>query len=193
MAERVLRVFVAVKVENGSVLEQIKRLQDELERAGLKAKMVELENMHITLQFIGEIPREKVLLIQKNLQEIKTPPFTISLEGVGAFPNPRNPRVIWIGIKKGAEELTSLAKRTAQAIMQARVKIESEDFTPHLTIARVKAPINSEVRRILDANTSTFFGEQLVSKFSLIKSTLTPKGPIYTDLAEYNLKEAENE
>jgi 2'-5' RNA ligase len=187
--ERVLRVFVAVKITNSQVLEEIKRVQEDLERAGIKAKMVELENMHITLQFIGEIPHEKVLLIQRNLQEVKASPFTIEFEGLGAFPNIRNPRVIWVGVKKGADELSALARAVQQAVALSRIRFESEEFTPHLTIARVKAPINSEVRKILESNGSTHFGEQEVHQFHLIKSTLTPRGPIYTDLAVYPLSQ----
>lgn len=186
--ERFLRVFVAVKVCSPDILERIRRLQDELQNAGLKAKMVEEENMHLTLQFIGEIPYEKVSLIQNNLHEVKSSPFSISFEGVGAFPNVRNPRVIWIGVKTGSDELTSLARMVMQAVMKSRVRVESEEFTPHLTIARVKAPINSEVRKILENNGTTYFGEQEVTKFYLIKSTLTPKGPIYTVIEEYPLQ-----
>lgn len=182
-----LRVFVAVRVSNPDVLARIKNLQEELERAGLRAKMVEPENMHITLQFIGEIPREKVIAVQRNLENVKAAPFKITFEGVGCFPNMKTPRVVWVGVSKGGDDITKLAEKVHRAVSSAGVRVELEDFKPHLTVARVKAPINSEVRRVLESHSGTFFGEEDVTRFYLVKSTLTPSGPIYTDLAEYAL------
>ncbi|PLJ77045.1 RNA 2',3'-cyclic phosphodiesterase [Infirmifilum sp. SLHALR2] len=187
MAERFLRVFVAVKITRPELVSRVKSFQEELERAGLKAKFVETENLHITLQFIGEIPREKVQGVASKLMEVKASSFSMELQGIGAFPNPKNPRVIWIGVRRGSEELSRLAQEVYKAVTAAGVKLEREDFQPHLTIARVKAPLGGEVRKIIEKNSSTFFGEQDVTKFYLIKSVLTPRGPVYTDLAEFQL------
>ncbi|QOJ78264.1 RNA 2',3'-cyclic phosphodiesterase [Infirmifilum lucidum] len=187
MSERILRVFVAVKVDRPEVVAKIKVFQEELERAGLKAKFVEAENLHITLQFIGEIPQEKVQSIKVKLREVRASPFVMELEGVGAFPSLKNPRVVWIGVKRGAEELSQLAHKVSQAILATGVRVEREEFIPHLTIARVKAPLNGEARRIIEGNSATLFGEQDVTRFYLVKSTLTPRGSIYTDLAVYQL------
>jgi 2''-5'' RNA ligase len=121
------------------------------------------------------------------LSEISFSEFEISLNGVGGFPNLRNPRVIWVGIEKnGAEKLSSLAKEIGVKLTSLGFE-KDKKFKPHLTVFRVKKRIG-DVSPIMKDFETTNFGTEIVSKIKLKKSVLSPKGPEYSDLLEVNAK-----
>uniref|UniRef100_A0A7C1T158 RNA 2',3'-cyclic phosphodiesterase n=1 Tax=Thermofilum pendens TaxID=2269 RepID=A0A7C1T158_THEPE len=187
-----LRVFIAVKVDEPSLVARVKQLQEDLERAGLRAKYVEPENLHITLRFVGEIPAEKVGLLRQKLREVCYRKFSMLIKGAGAFPNLSRPRVLWLGVDEGAAELSQLAGFISRIVDSLRLGSPSgsseETFTPHLTIARLKAPPPPEARRIVESLAEAVFGQQYVDSFYLFKSDLTPRGPIYTVIERYALE-----
>lgn len=187
-----LRVFVAVKVDNPLIVGRVTQIQQDLGRAGLKAKFVEPENLHITLRFIGEIPQASVELLRQRLFEVKYKPFTMLLKGVGGFPSISSPRVLWLGVEKGALQLEDLARAVNGVVNSLKIcKEEPEErFTPHLTIARLKGPLTPEARKILGGLSELVLGEQHVDCFYLLRSTLTPSGPIYTTIEKYALSGA---
>ncbi|MCC6003162.1 MAG: RNA 2',3'-cyclic phosphodiesterase [Thermofilum sp.] len=182
-----IRSFVAVKIEAPDVLAQITRLQTDLQKTGLSAKFVESENLHLTLKFLGEVPAPKLEIAKIKLSEVKSTSFKITLRGVGAFPNISRPRVLWIGVSNGAEALISLANQVREKLSSLKFPGTGEEFQPHLTIARLKGPLNKESRNIIDACRDTVFGDQEIRYFSLYRSILTPKGPIYKELMRYEL------
>ena len=103
-----MRTFVAIEISNNDILQKISSLQKSIH---FKAKPVKINQIHFTLQFLGEIDQEKCEKVQDVLNTITFPQFDLSLKGVGGFPNLKNPRVIWIGIdKKGAEKLIEITK-----------------------------------------------------------------------------------
>ena len=121
------------------------------------------------------------------MNEISFSEFEISLNGVGGFPNLKNPRVIWIGIEKnGAEKLISLAKKVEMKLISLGFE-QDKKFKPHLTVFRVKKRIG-DVSSIMKDFETTNFGVEIVSKIKLKKSVLSPKGPEYSDLLEVNAK-----
>lgn len=179
---------MAVKIDNPSIVSRVSQLQQDLERAGLRAKFVEPENLHITLRFIGEVPRATVDLLRRRLAEVKYEPFKMLIKGVGGFPNLSSPRVLWLGVEDGAAKLGELARAVNQLVDSVRIgRHDHEEFTPHLTIARLKGPLTQEARRIIQGLSDAVFGEQEVQRFYLFKSTLTPKGPIYSVIEAYAL------
>lgn len=175
------RSFIAVDISGEQVVQRILALQRELLRTGADLKPVEPENLHITLIFLGEQPKGNLDEIARRMGQISARRFTMELRGVGAFPNEANPRVIWIGVGKGRDELISLAK--AVRASASGFAQEDEEFTPHLTVARVKGPRNKdELGEFVKAHKFDVFGAVEVAEVKLKKSTLTPRGPIYTDL-----------
>ena len=175
-----MRTFVAIELSNDVVIESIKNLQNELD---LQAKPVAVKNLHFTLQFLGEISEEIVEKISSALKKIEFSNFDVTLKGIGAFPNPKNPRVIWVGTDKiGGDWLVDLSKKVG-SILKPFGLIPDKPFKPHITIFRIKKR-EEDIRRKLEERKEIEFGIQKVSSIKLKKSQLTPEGPIYSDLVE---------
>ncbi len=172
-----MRTFVAIEVSDQGVLNSISQVQAEL---NIKAKPVEIHNMHFTVQFLGEASEEMVRKISSELSSLEFTPFSVSFMGVGVFPKPSSPRVIWIGTNDGINELEKLAEMIRTKLSQIGFHPDKK-FKPHVTIFRVKNKIEGMSDK-LEKFSSYIFGKQTVSEIKLKKSELTPNGPIYTDL-----------
>ena len=172
-----MRAFVAIEVSSKYVLNSIHKIQTEL---NIKAKPVELHNMHFTVQFLGEVSEEMVRKISDALSSIEFSTFSISFVSVGVFPRPNFPRVIWIGTNDGVSELEKLAEMIRSKLSQLGFNPDKK-FKPHVTIFRVKNKIEG-ISDKLEKLSSYYFGKQTISEIKLKKSELTPNGPIYTDL-----------
>lgn len=180
-----MRTFVAVEITNESILNSIKKFQADFD---IQAKPVDLQNMHFTLQFLGEISESSNEEIQKALSSLEFQSFELSFRGVGAFPKPKFPRVIWIGTDKvGGENLKKLADKVESALTPLGFKCD-KPFKPHVTIFRIKSKIG-DITKDLEKFQNMEFGVQTVSQIKFKKSTLTPKGPIYSDLLEVDAKQ----
>jgi len=172
-----MRTFVAIEVSDKDVLNSIHKIQTEL---NIKAKPVELHNMHFTVQFLGEVSEEMVGKISDALNSIEFSAFSITFASIGVFPNPNSPRVIWIGVTDGINELEKLAEMIRSKLSDIGFSPDKK-FKPHVTIFRVKNKIE-DLSSKLEKFSSCSFGKQIVSEIKLKKSELTPNGPIYTDL-----------
>lgn len=172
-----MRAFVAVEITDGQLLSSIKQIQTEIRIA---AKPVETQNMHFTLLFLGEISEDMAGKVSECLKAVEFSPFRMSFEGLGAFPKPKFPRVVWIGITDGRDELVRLAKSVEEKLAVLGFRAD-KPFKPHATIFRIK----NEAKDITDQMSryaATKFGTQDVSEIKLKKSVLTPEGPVYSDL-----------
>ncbi|MHA1632896.1 MAG: RNA 2',3'-cyclic phosphodiesterase [Candidatus Freyarchaeota archaeon] len=177
-----VRSFIAVDVDSPQVLDAIKKVQEDLSPL-VKAKFVELENVHFTLKFLGEISSEMVDKVYEVMKTIPFEPFRLELCGVGCFPSIRRVNVIWIGARKGSENLKSIADELERKLKPLGFKPESRPFTPHATIARVKFVHNREkLASLLSRMKGLELGEIAIDSVKLKRSQLTPKGPVYTTL-----------
>jgi 2'-5' RNA ligase len=173
-----MRTFVAVEIQKNEMLDSIVKLQSDLK---IKAKPVSKENMHFTLLFLGEITEEIAPKIMDALKSITFSPIQISFGGVGAFPNPRFPRVIWIGVDEIAgQNLVKLAKQVEEKLAPLGFKSD-KPFKPHLTIFRIKNNVG-DISNELDRLKTVHLGHDTITELKFKKSILTPSGPIYTDL-----------
>ena len=172
-----MRTFVAIEVSSKDVLNSIHKIQTEL---NIKAKPVELHNMHFTVQFLGEVSEEEVRKISDVLNSIEFSAFSISFANIGVFPKPNFPRVIWIGTNDGIDELEKLVEMIRSKLSHLGFSPDKK-FKPHVTIFRVKNKIEGLTSK-LEKFSSYSFGKQEISEIKLKKSELTPNGPIYTDL-----------
>jgi 2'-5' RNA ligase len=173
-----MRTFVAAEIQNIEVLSSIAKLQSDLK---IKAKPVGKENMHFTLLFLGEITEEVAPKIMEALQLIAFSPIHVSFIGARAFPNPRFPRVIWIGVDDiASQNLVKLATQVEEKLSPLGFKSD-KPFKPHLTIFRIKNKID-DISKELDKLKTIQLGHDTISELKLKKSILTPTGPIYSDL-----------
>ncbi len=184
-----MRCFVAVDLDP-SLRRKIETLQKEL--AGLDTKLVEPENLHFTLKFLGEVDEALVNKVKELLRSLTADhePFGINIAGAGAFPSEKFVRVVWIGAKpKEAEavkhSLTNLQAATNEAFAGL---FKKEKPAPHLTIARVRSQKHlPEILGFINRHRDIEIGSMPVNEIKLKKSTVTNKGPIYEDVEVFNL------
>ncbi|MGI0068835.1 MAG: RNA 2',3'-cyclic phosphodiesterase [Nitrosopumilaceae archaeon] len=177
-----MRTFVAVEVHNDNVLSSISKLQSDFE---IKATAVSKQNMHFTLLFLGEISEETAENVKKVLATVTFKPIDVSFTHVGAFPNLRFPRVIWIGTDEAsAKQLVELAVQVEQKLIPLGFRSD-KPFKPHLTIFRVKNK-TEDISKKLERFKETNLGRDIISELKFKQSILTPNGPIYSDLKVVN-------
>ncbi len=176
----VMRTFVAIEISNNELKNSIKSFQDDLK---IDAKSIDVEQLHFTLQFLGEISEELVGKIIESLQTIEFSEFRIDLKGIGAFPKTKFPRIIWIGVDgDGDRKLIELAKKV-ENVLKPFGLVSDKPFKPHITIFRIKKEIG-DITKQLNEQKIRNFGMQKISSIKLKKSELTSNGPIYSDLME---------
>jgi RNA 2',3'-cyclic 3'-phosphodiesterase len=189
-----VRLFVAVELDpavRASAAETGDALSARLPR-GIDVRWIPEENLHITLQFLGEVDDAAVPQVVSALDiPFKQQPFTIDIDGLGAFPPSGPPRVFWLGVRGGSEELTSLHDEVASAMEPLGFPREQRRYTGHLTIARVKEPgsrtVQTAVRRLL-AELPAHAGQSQVRGVTLVRSRLSPKGASYESVLRVPLK-----
>jgi 2'-5' RNA ligase len=177
-----MRVFIAVEISDADILKKIQRFQENLQ---IDVKPTKINQIHFTLQFLGEIDEEKCEKVKDLLRTITFSQFNLSLKEVGGFPNLKNPRIIWIGTdKKGAEKLIKITNEIEMKLTSLGFE-KNKKFKPHLTIFRVKHKIDDISLQMKEYETIEF-GTQIITKIKLKRSILSPKGPEYSDLLEIN-------
>ncbi|MEM0351074.1 MAG: RNA 2',3'-cyclic phosphodiesterase [Archaeoglobaceae archaeon] len=172
-----MRLFVAVDMDEG-VKKNLEPLLSRLSAIqGLK--VVEKENLHITLMFLGEVEESRIEKLKEALTRVKFSPFKIHLKKVGRFPEKGDVRVIWVGIEN-EDEIRELAEKVYSELKKLGFK-RDKDFVAHVTVARVKKR-NKEIDSVIREFEDKDFGEMLVKDFRLKQSILKPTGPIYKDV-----------
>lgn len=172
-----MRTFVAVEVSDPEALNSISRLQSDMH---IRANPVSRQNMHFTLLFLGEITEEVSEAVKKALADIAFSPIHVTFTHVGAFPNPKFPRVIWVGIDEdSAGKLVALAKQVEQKLLPLGFKAD-KPFKAHLTIFRVRN--REDLSEMIAKVGSGPFGSDTISEVKFKQSVLTSNGPIYSDL-----------
>ena len=184
-----IRSFLAIELPK-LILKKIEEVQRDLRSTRADVRWVNPEKIHLTLKFFGNIEESRIDPIFKSIEEPirNTPPYSIEVKGVGAFPQLRNPRVIWIGLVNGKEILTSFQKQIETQLEKIGFQTENRPFHPHLTLGRMKSSRGKEemVGR-MEKHREEEFGDFQVERVILFKSDLKPSGPVYTLLREIKL------
>ncbi|MHA1425530.1 MAG: RNA 2',3'-cyclic phosphodiesterase [Candidatus Helarchaeota archaeon] len=179
-----MRCFLCIEIKKPEIINQIVKFQEALKFIDAKIKFVEVENLHLTLKFLGEVNLALVNEIFSVMKQIPFSSFNILLQNVGSFPKSR-PRVIWIGISEGQSELISIMTFLDQNLKKLGIKSEKRKPKTHLTVGRIKYVKDSKTLfTILQRWNNFTFGDFTVNSIQLKKSILTPKGPIYSTLKE---------
>jgi 2'-5' RNA ligase len=182
----VFRGFIAVDIATTA---EIVTFEKDIAKTNADIKLVEPENIHITLKFLGDTDEQKREAIEQAMKEsiVGLQPFSITLKGTGVFPNQHYMKVLWIGIIN-AGSLETIARTLEEKLGNLGFKKESRGFSPHLTIGRIRTARNKDkLIKVINQYASNEFTTQRIETITLKKSDLNPKGPIYTTLSTVHL------
>lgn len=184
-----MRAFISVELPD-AVKNNIGNLINELKKSNSEIKWVKAENLHITLQFLGRVKDHKIddliKLTTKAVTGIGS--FKVGFEGLGTFPEGKNPKVIWVGVApkrgsgqaEGGDKLCALAKNLEETFYKTGYIGEKREFKSHITIGRIKDKRGAD--KLLERSTGfkgPKFGEAIIDHINIMNSTLTQSGPIY--------------
>jgi len=179
-----IRTFIAIEIPEPIKL-SIAKIQEELIRENAHITWVKPQNIHITLKFLGEIEESLVDNLSTVLTAVthQTQPFAVEIQRIGAFPNLKRPKVIWIGAKSENNAMENLALTIEDKVSRLGFEIENRPFKAHLTLGRVKDMSGIDgVMKKLDDNKNFHAGKYTPTEIIIMKSDLTPTGAIYTPL-----------
>ncbi len=180
MADATIRTFLAIELSEAIRIEAHRFVQT-IQSQFFEFRFINPKNWHLTLHFFGPVDLEKIEKLKSRLSEglSAVKPFSISLEGLGVFPDSRKPRIFWIGVGEAISELSVLKMRIDQVLQKMNFEIESRHLHPHISIARSKGQITSFSKPI-----PNFKGRVIdqVQSVTLFKSVLSSQGAQYTPL-----------
>ncbi len=183
-----MRAFLSLDIENEEVLRKMIDAQGELVRTGADLKPVERQNLHFTVKFFGEIPDSRTAEVDERIKSVELKQVVVRVAGVGVFPDLRHPRVIWAGVApQDVASVTNIAVAVIKAV-EGIGQPEDHTYHPHITLARIRSERGKqELLGYLERNRERMFGASHLRTLKLKSSTLTPRGPTYSDLKVYPL------
>lgn len=188
------RAFIAIEIPaeiKKTIAAQTAALRSEQAQ---NLRWVSSENMHLTLKFLGEFSQENLERMFQEMQQeaAQVSPFEIASGGLGCFPNPRQARVLWIGLRAPAV-LGKLVSRLDAAAARLGCLLEERPFTAHLSIGRVKEGLPAQELTRLQTSMAVHpvgeTGRFMVENLTLFRSELRPQGSLYTPLNHARLGE----
>jgi 2'-5' RNA ligase len=186
-----IRSFLAFDLPP-DIKSMVKRVSEDVRRSDLNLKWVKVDNIHLTVVFMGNIRTEDVQVIGEKIEDVclGCEPFEISLKGMGVFPDTRRPRVLWLGLEMETERISSFRNSLQERLLAFGIKEEKRAFTPHLTLGRFDKPgrgdsfLGDIISQYKDLKGPVCQLEELV----MFKSELKPGGAEYTKLKTCPLK-----
>jgi 2'-5' RNA ligase len=189
-----IRAFIAVPLPN-ELLRELARLRRRLEEQvpQRSVRWVRPESIHLTLKFLGNAPTDDLPGIEQSLAAVarNVPVSTFTVGGIGCFPQPRCPRVVWVGVQEPTGRLAALQDAIEEVMTPFGYEPEGRGFKPHLTLGRVRRKVRrSDVAQVGEVVAGTEVGqlaEVVADRFALIRSVLKPSGAEYTTLETFVL------
>ena len=183
MIEKLLRTFLAVPIP-----EEVKSKKNSfysiLENSGGKIQWVKNSNLHLTLKFIGHTPQSFIDEIRKVIGKIVTmnAPFNLFVNDTGCFPTPRRPRILWMGLSGELNPLFTLVHQIEEALDSMGFPKEGQDYSPHITLARIKYPQKETPNIDLFLKSSYDAIDFPVDRVQFFSSEILSSGAIHTIL-----------
>ncbi len=185
-----VRTFLAIDL-GAKIRKRLVAVQGELAGAMAEVKWVEPENLHVTLLFLGEVPDRELPGVCREAQRAvgEVPAFTASVEALGCFPNTRRPRVVWAGVGQGMQEICQLHDALESAMLELGCyRREERQFTPHVTLGRVKADeVAERFAPAIQEHRLWSAGEVAVNEVLVMSSEITRHTPSYAVLSRAKL------
>ncbi len=188
--EGYIRTFIAVELPP-DIKEAMAGVQAELKKSGADVGWARPEGVHLTLKFLGDVENGQVKKLGDALEgalkgEVA---FTLRAKGIGAFPTPKAPRVVWLGVEGDVKRLSALAATVENVCAGLKFPRESRPFKAHLTLGRVRSPKGRDaLAKALENFMDADLGEFRADAVSLMKSELKPSGAVYTEMRRIVLK-----
>ena len=172
-----IRMFISVPLKDPSVLEPI--LSDVKTIRNVRASPI--SQMHITMRFIGDIDDGKTGKVARCVSEavLGMEPFTVAVRGCGCFPNPKRPKVLWVGVEP-EDVLKGISDRISENLRASNIAFDEKPFKGHITIGRCSGP--ADVEQFLSAHSDDEFTSFLCDEILVMRSELSPKGAKHTVL-----------
>jgi len=190
-----VRTYIAIELDetiNAALTDLQEQLKAKVPRGSVR--WVRPQGIHLTLKFLGDVPANRIEEIERALTQACAgfPAFSFSVGELGCFPNPRRPRVVWVGVQEESGTLKRLQKAVEDGMEKLGFAPEGRRFHAHLTLGRTqRRASSSDVRRlgqlVSEANIGEL-GQMEARAVSLIKSDLKPTGAVYTQLAAARLE-----
>ncbi len=187
-----IRAFIAIELPN-HIQKELEIILSSLQKSGVRSvRWVRADAIHLTLKFLGESTPQELSRISDEIRAIAatTAPLHLEIQGIGAFPNPKRPRVIWVGVKS-PPALFRLQRTLEDIAEQIGYPREEREFSPHLTLGRVKRDASPSDLTLLGQTIAQkplgTLGSMRVNQLVLFRSDLKPEGAIYTPLAYFPL------
>jgi 2'-5' RNA ligase len=185
----VIRSFICVDVAD-EVRSALTREHRQFNRQAKEYRWVDPENYHLTIKFLGNVSAMKIPDIADGIREATASlePFEVNIFGFDAFPYKSNPRVVWAGVNEGSEELMELWESIDTKLVQLGFPPEQREFTPHLTLGRVKSGNKrADLMPLFSRLENRDWGHYTVDAVKVMKSELKRRGPEYTVLEKIDL------
>ena len=187
-----IRAFVAIELPDPVIVHLKSVLGRLIKTAPHGARWTALQNIHLTLKFLGNATPQALEQLETRFTRLtrNNPPFKLCMDSTGVFPNSRNPRVIWAGIR-ASDDLNKLHTAIELESVKSGFRPEGNTFSPHLTLGRLRDSVSpAEIFTVLKALDSIKTNPAIefeVKTFSLFQSDLRRDGPVYTRLAQFKL------
>lgn len=184
-----MRLFIAIELPD-AIKTEIAKVQHQLRTAGASAGWTRPEGIHLTLKFLGEVPQAKVQDIVAAASDAARGAGTLGLtvEGAGAFPNAKSPRVLWVGVAGDLERLAVLQGKVEDAMERLGFGREVRKFSPHLTLARIKFPKpRDDWQKVIESIRDIQLGRFEAGHISVMQSELRREGAVYTEIGKVKL------
>lgn len=184
------RLFIAVDLSE-EIRGALGSLINSLKRLGADVRWSPENNLHLTLKFLGDTPDAKIEETAGALRAIAAGrvPFSVSFGGLGAFPDIKNPRILWVGLVSGLNEMNDLALDVETRMVRLGFAKEERSFSPHLTLGRVRTARNLGVlSQVVEGSGYRLDPQLIVDHMTLYQSTLTPEGSVYSALQRVDFK-----
>ena len=184
-----IRTFIAFKLPKNIIL-SIRKIQEDIKSYAFKVRWVNLEKIHLTLKFLGNINYTDIEKVSESIINTVNghAPISLAVKGAGVFPGIKRPRVIWVGLTGEIEKLTGIQNDIEENLEELGFPREKRPFKGHLTLGRIKGKINP--KKLLDAmkKFEKFESELFIAdKIFLFKSDLKSTGSVYTELKSISL------
>jgi 2'-5' RNA ligase len=187
-----IRSFIAAEIVPPLKVKIVQIVNGLKQQIAEGIRWVTEENIHLTFKFFGDIQQDKLTILANSLQAVtaKMSPIGITLAELGAFPDHRRPRVVWIGIRENPD-LSKLANIIEDLAIKSGVKTEERAFSAHITLGRVGRPADTlDILKIGDTISLTKVGEigsQTIDELIIFRSELQKEGPLYTPIYSFQL------